>query len=227
MAPTFPAIVRSLAKAHAPLPKPVSKDPFHLILLEQVAYLAPYPKRLAAFRRLKSEIGLTPANILTAPIATLRDIAKSGGAIAFNERADRMRESARIVRDAWDGDLQRALALPLPKARKALGAFRMIGAPGADRILALCGAYPVVGLDSNALRVMQRLGFGTTSSNYNADLRSVMAAIGDDLPTSPASAAEAAAVLRVHGESVCKRTTPHCAACVLSAHCPSRVPPTR
>ena len=40
-----------------------------------------------------------------------------------------------------------------------------------------------------------------TQGVYQWASGSVMAAIGDDLPTSPASAAEAAAVLRVHGDT--------------------------
>jgi endonuclease III len=217
--PSFATVLDTLRRLHGRPIAPVSTDPFHLILWEQVAYLAPYDRRLAAYRLLESTVGLTPSRILKASDAALRKVTRTGGAIAATDRARRIQTSAKLVRDKWDGDLSPALSLPLPQARKALSAFPMIGAPGADRILAITGAHAVFSLDSNGLRVMQRLGWGETSANYNSDYRSVQAAVANELPKRAAQLVEASALQRVHGETICRRTKPNCAACPLTDTC--------
>lgn len=216
---TLAWVGRTLGRFHGRPPRPVSLDPFRLILYEQVAYLVPESRRRAAFRRLRTEVGLTPDAILATPAATLRAIARAGGAIGVMERADRIRRSAELVARRWGGDLRRALALPLKEARQALTAFPMIGAPGADRILALTGAHAVFGLDSNGLRVCLRLGWGKETANYATTYRNVQTAMAAALPARPARLAELAAQLRRHGETVCRRSAPDCLACPLALHC--------
>ena len=70
----------------------------------------------------------------------------------------RLKDAALRVLDDFGGDLDQVLSWPAAKARKALTAFPMIGAPVADRILLFCGAVPTLAPDSNALRVLIRLG---------------------------------------------------------------------
>lgn len=166
--PTLKRVLLTLGRYHGHPQKPVSKDPFRLILYEQVAYLVPEVKRREAFRRLQDEVGLTPKAILAAPEDRLLAIARAGGSIGAKLRAERLRRSAEIARDGWRGNLRSALKLPLAKARRALVAFPMIGQGGADRILAITGAYPVFGLDSNGLRVLLRLGWGKEGRSYAA-----------------------------------------------------------
>lgn len=213
------AVLGTLERQQGKVPKPISKDPFHLVLFEQVAYLVPEPRRRGAFKRLAAEVGLTPAAILGAGKGRLESIARDGGAIAAPTRAERMRESARRVLEDWDGDLRSALSLPLPKARRALAAFPMIGPPGADRILAVTGAHAVLGLDSNGLRTLLRLGWGREARGYAASYRSVQSAIADELPKSPERLAAASALLKVHGETVCRRSEPECGICPLTGMC--------
>src|SRR5213593_597653 len=136
------ALVPSLRKAIAALRRhygkpspPISRNPFHLILWEQVGYLVPDAQRRHAFAALRREVGLQPAAILAAPNAELEAITRLGGPIAVRVRAARLRASAELVLGRWDGDLRAALRLPLPHARHALAEFSMIGEPGADKIL--------------------------------------------------------------------------------------------
>ncbi len=85
------------------------------------------------------------------------------------------------------------------RARAALAAFPMVGPPGADRILAATGSHAVFGLDSNALRVLLRIGWGHEQRGYSATYRSVQSAIAAELRPQPSWLAAAAAVLRRHG----------------------------
>ena len=216
---TLPWVLLALEEYYGRPPEPISTDPFALILWEQVAYLAREPTRRAAFERLRQEVGLTPASIRRAPVATLRRIARLGGAIAAPLRAERMRRSAEIVKTQWNDELREALSLPLAKARQALTAFPMIGPPAADRILAITGAHPVLALDSNALRVLLRLGWGTALRNYAATYRSAQEAIGPHIPTRASDLSMAADLLRQHGSTLCRRTTPRCKQCPLAPRC--------
>jgi len=216
---SFARIIGILSRFQGGPPKPVTRDPFQLILLEQVAYLATDERRLEAYRKLEREVGLTPEAIAAAPASRLTAIARFGGATAAADRAGRMKESAELVLSRWDGRLRKALALPLAQARKALAAFPMIGPPGADRILAASGTHAVLGLDSNGLRVLLRLGWGQDSGQYAKSYRSVQEAVAPVLPAEPRALDAAAAVLRRHGQEICRRSAPACEVCPVMTLC--------
>jgi hypothetical protein len=84
---------------------PPARDPFALVLYENVAYLVSDDRRERAFRELKKRVGLRPADVLTAPIGTLTEITALGGIFA-DLRARRLQESARLVRDEFGGNLR-------------------------------------------------------------------------------------------------------------------------
>ena len=107
----------------------------------------------------------------------------------------------------------RGVHLPLAEAKKQLKRIHGIGDPGAEKILLLTRSYPVLGLDSNGVRVLTRLGYGTGGKTYAATYKSATTA------RSPSSGGhrqliDAHLVLRHHGQAVCKTSTPRCAACV-------------
>ncbi|MBI3791646.1 MAG: hypothetical protein HY275_12320 [Gemmatimonadetes bacterium] len=222
--PKLADIIRRLAASLGPPPVPFPAEPFALVLWEQVAYLADDATRLTAFRRLEREVGLAPEDIVHAKPQLLTAIARAGGAIAAPDRARRMVESAEIVLRDFAGDLGRALALPTADARKALSRFRMIGEPGADAILARCGAARLVPLDSNALRVVTRLGFVAQQKDYRRWYRAAREVVTVPRGQGAAWGARAGALLRRHGQQTC-RARPDCDACVLRARCPSARPP--
>ena len=218
---TVQAIIRRLAEHLGPPPAPFPVDPFELILWEQVGYLAADPKRRAAFEALRTRVGLAPRDIVRAKPATLTAIARLGGSIAPDLRAERMVASAERVLREWGGDLTRVLALPLAEARTALAAFPMIGEPGADKILAWNNAATLVPLDSNALRVVTRLGFVSEAKDYRVWYRAARAALVVPRRATARWCADAGQLLRRHGQETCRRTAPKCGACVLRTGCPS------
>ena len=138
---SFRKAVEQLEDHYGPPSPPVTRDPFELILYENIAYLVSDDRREKAFRELKKRVGLRPADVLTAPLEQLAEITALGG--IFPElRARRLQESARMVRDEFGGNLRRALALDPAQARKALRKFPVIGEPGADKILLFTGTVP-------------------------------------------------------------------------------------
>jgi len=108
---------------------------------------------------------------------------------------------------------------PLPEARKALMKFPSIGAPGAEKILLLSGSHPVLGLDSNGLRVLIRLGYGREGKSYAASYRSAQEAAAPRLEPRCDRLIRAHLLLRRHGQTLCRRSRPRCEACPVASVC--------
>jgi endonuclease III len=213
-------VLRSLRKYYGTPPRAISSDPFRLILWEQVAYLVPESRRRQAYAALRTQVGLTPAAILAAPQSTLLRITHLGGAIAAPARAARLRQSAELVLGRGRGGLRAALRLPLPQARRVLASFPMIGEPGADKILLFTGTARLLPLDSNGLRVVQRLGYAPDAEDYRTAYRRAQAALTPHLPRSHAALSDAYQLLRMHGQELCRRRAPRCTQCPLRPGCP-------
>lgn len=216
----LPVIVRALGRHFDP-PRPLApKDPFQLLMWEYVAYLADDRTRASAFAELKATVGLRPRDVAGAPLPVLGAVARLGGSIAVAQRALRMRDVAVTVRDKWRGRLRGVLRLPYAEARRALKAFPSIGPPGADKILLLTGAQPVLALDSNALRVLLRLGYGREHKNYATSYASAQSAAMDELPRTVPSLTTAFLLLQRHGQELCRRSAPRCTSCPVRSGCP-------
>ncbi len=214
-------LIQRLRTFHGAPVEPPTRDPYHLLLWEQVAYLASDAERLAAFRLLEERVGFAPEKILGARQSVLEGVTRKGGAIGYRQRAERLRRVAERVLEKWKGDLRTALRPPLEAARKELAKYPSIGLPGAERILLLTGADPVLGLDSNALRVLQRLGYGRAGGTWSAQYRSAQEAASAELPATVASRRPAFLLLRHHGQTICRRTAPRCGECPLLLDCPT------
>ena len=213
------AIIKRLQKHYGTPEPPPTDDPFELIVWEQVAYLANDTQRVEAFEQLALRVGLTPEKILAADDETLLAVTRHGGAIAATDRAERLRESARLVKEQWGGDLRRVLREPFVKARKALTRFASIGEPGAEKILLFTRTHPLLALESNGLRVLVRLGYAAEQKNYSATYRAVGHDVQPELKADFDWLIAAHQLLRQHGQEICKRTQPQCQDCPVNDRC--------
>jgi len=151
------------------------------------------------------------------PESVLRDVAGRG--ILPSGSAAKLRECARLALEQ-PGVGRRVLArLPAAEAKRILRRFPSIGEPGAEKILLFAGIHPFLALDSNALRVLVRLGYGKEEKSYPATYRAVQAAATRELPESLAARRDAVALLRRHGQELCRRTAPRCEVCPLRTNC--------
>jgi endonuclease III len=215
---TLAQVVAQLSKFYgAPAPPPIT-DPFEQVLWENVAYLANDVKRAAAFSALRKTVGLRPEDILNAKPEKLLAVARMGGMVP-ELRAQRLRQSAEIVHILLKGRLNATLDESLPNAKKTLQRFPTIGEPGAEKILMFAGKYPVLGLESNGLRVLLRLGFAEEQKSYSVSYRGVKTAISGQLPGDCMSLVTAHQLLRKHGQELCKRSRPLCNECPLRDSC--------
>ena len=208
--------VKVLRRHHGP-PEPLpTADPFELILWENVAYLAAPARRREAFELLKRSVGTSPKAILSAKRQALEKVTSRG--ILKARFAAKLRECARIAVDDFGGDLGAVIRLPLESAKRALRSFPGIGEPGAEKILLFAARRALLAPDSNALRVLVRLGLvreGTSYSRTYAAARPLADAFAED----PRFLQEAHQLLQRHGQSLCKRSAPRCTECPLAREC--------
>jgi endonuclease III len=216
--PSLPKVVNLLATFYGKPDPPITTDPFELILWENVAYLVTDERRAQAFELLRKSVGTKPHAILAAPNEALLKVARLSG-MQPEKRAARLRELALIAMDEFGGALIPALRLPLPKAKKALQKFPSVGEPSAEKVLLFTRSYPVLGLESNGLRVLLRLGFGEEKKNYSASYRSVQEAIKDQLDDDYDWLIDTHLLLRHHGKELCKTNQPKCEKCPVKKNC--------
>ena len=197
---------------------PPARGALELVLWENAAYLVKDEQRERAFAELRKKVGTRAARILDAPYETLLAIASLGG-MHPERRVEKWIEIAETVVRDHDGDLERALALPTPKALRALQAFPGIGRPGAEKILLFCDVAPLPALESNGLRALLRLGFAAEEKSYDKSYRAAQAAIASELPATTAAWKRAHLLLRRHGQELCKNSAPQCEDCPLTKDC--------
>jgi endonuclease-3 len=217
--PSLHKIVSRLVKHYGKRKAPITTDPFELVLLENVAYLVSEERREDAFTALREHCGTKPHEILAASNENILKVTRLGG-MHPEQRVHRLKEIALIAMNDFAGDLRQSLTVvSLTKAIQALRKFPSIGEPSAEKILLFAGVYPVLGLESNGLRVLLRLGFGEEKKNYTASYKSVQEAIKPDLKEDFAWLIDAHSLLRQHGKELCKTNNPKCDECPISSDC--------
>jgi len=77
----------------------------------------------------------------------------------------------------------------------------------------------VLGLESNGLRVLLRLGFAEEQKSYAASYRAIKQALSGQLPSDCKWLTGAHQLLRKHGQELCKRSRPLCNECPLKDSC--------
>jgi endonuclease-3 len=194
-----------------------SSDPFELILWENVAYLANDERRARAMQQLRRTVGTRPEDILKASPEEL--VGAGGHGILPTNSAAKLRRSAQIAVDEFDGNLGPILRLPVSKAKRALRRFPGIGEPGAEKILLVTRRHGFLAPDSNALRVMVRLGICPSNLSY-AKTYAAARDIGErELGGDIDLLITARGVLRRHGQVTCRNSTPKCEECILRSGC--------
>jgi endonuclease III len=214
--PQLKPVVRALLRVYGDIAPKVT-DPFEMILLENAAYLVPDDKRLEIFKALREEFGATPEAILEHEADQIASVIESGGMRPLM-RANKLIDASKIAQSIGLDSLARAIKTDATRAKKLLRRFPGVGEPYADRILLFAGVSLTLAPDSNALRVLVRLGFATEEKNYSKMYQAATDATTGQL-TDASFARSAHMLLRRHGQEVCKRTAPLCDVCAVRSEC--------
>jgi endonuclease III len=213
----FARTLSLLLKTYGSPAIPEPPDPFEMIVWENCAYLVDDERRARTFEELRERIGVTPTQLLASGVRSIESAIADGG-MQPAHRAAKVFRCAEIAMELADGDLARALDDADEKAqRRLLKRFPGIGDPGADKILLLAGYSRAPALDSNGLRVLERLHAISASSSYAAGYRAGVTYLAEQ----KVDPLEAFGLLREHGRTLCKRTNPRCPECPLRKSCPS------
>ncbi len=196
---------------------PVS-GPLEMILWENIAYLVNDARRKSTFEAFKKQIGVSAQQVFAASAKNLKQALSDGG-IILDQRVKKLSMIGKILMEDFGGDLNQVLDFPTDKAKKALQLFPGVGEPVAEKILLFCRRLPVLALESNGLRALLRLGFGTEQKNYRATYRSVQEAVQPELIHDYEWLIRAHQLLRIHGQELCKRNKPRCQICPLLIVC--------
>ncbi|PYQ68378.1 MAG: hypothetical protein DMF53_00270 [Acidobacteria bacterium] len=219
MSPDLQDQLARLEAFYGPPELPAATDPFEMILWESVAYLVDDERRARVFARLREEVGLLPLEISTTPPEVLAEVIKDGG-MQPEHRAGKLLAAAEEALDIGLDRLEKLIRTAPDKASKELRRFPGIGEPGADKLLLFSHAKRTLAPESNALRVLVRLGFGEgDEKNYSRMYRSAVKAVAPKLPEDFAWLISAHQLLRRHGQEVCKRSVPLCEVCPLTEGC--------
>jgi|SRR6516162_7802355 len=213
----FSRLIDLLAQHYGEPAPPDVTEPFAMILWENVAYLANDTKRSQAFEELRAKTGLTPAGIRKAKDSVLLAIAGKG--IVPGAAVEKLRRAAEIARDSFGDNLATILTKPVAAAKKDLQKFPAIGEPSAEKILLFNSKYPVLALESNGLRVLVRLGYAAEHKNYSTMYKGAQRALVSQMPADCEALIRAHQLLRLHGQEICKRSTPLCPTCPIRANC--------
>ena len=209
--------IDALEKRYGRPTPPRTRDPFELVLWENVAYLVDDERRARAFTQLKKTVGLRPQDVLAARGDALLTVACHG--IKPELRVGTLRRCAEIAVKEFGADVRSALELPPKEAMRKLRKFPSIGEPGAEKILLFTRTHPVFALESNGLRVLLRLGYGKESKSYGASYRSVRGGVSEEIVADCDWLIRAHLLLKRHGQETCRRSAPECEICPVQDGC--------
>ena len=208
--PSIEHVLLALASDYGEPSPPPLRSVFELLVLENVAYLVDDAARERAFAALKANVGVQPRQLLAASDEALRSV--TGAGILADHQIGKLR---RIAQLALEDDPELVRTLPLRDAKRVLMRYPSIGEPGAEKILLCARSHPVLGLESNGVRVLTRLGLVKEEKSYSRTYRNVQAfAAGMS-----GNLIRVHQLLRQHGQELCRRTNPKCAACPLRDGC--------
>ena len=200
-----------LERRHPPRDWARGMTPFEILvstILSQSTTVANERRGLEGLRRRFGRV--TPPVLADAPEeAIVQAIWHSGLA---RRKAPRIRAAAREVRDRWDGDLSKALALPIDEARDALMALPGVGPKTADVVLSMAGGQPTFPVDTHIARIARRWNL-VARGGYEATRRALEAW------TPPKKRRSWHLALIAHGRELCKARNPRCDECPVRRDC--------
>jgi endonuclease-3 len=194
-------------------------DPYEFLIWWHCGYPASDATCTRGWTSLQERVGVTPQQLLKAKPATLTMALKAGGLIP-ELRTERVRLIANTVVREFNGNLARAFLQMQPdEIRRALKSLPGIADPGADRIMLFGGICAIAAVPSNATQVALRMQVGPPSDSYTKDYLAGQELIEAEVSPVFAARQRAFLLLKIHGQSLCKRSTPKCDACPIAGTC--------
>jgi len=215
---TIPVLLDRLEAFHGAQAPCWPVDPYAFLIWWHCGYPASDAACERGWRALNAEVGIEPGQLLAASQARLASALKAGGMVP-ELRALRLQQIAQRVENEFGGDLRAGLVGRIAEVRKALKRFPGIADPGADRILLFGEIAPVAAVPSNCEYVAGRIRLGLERHDYGTTYREAQALIAAEVPEQFHARSRAYLLLKVHGQTLCKRAKPQCEPCPMHSSC--------
>lgn len=129
----------------------------------------------------------------------------------FNQKAIRLKNLLKLIRDTTDGDLESFFAEETTSLRRQLLSVKGIGPETADSILLYAAEKPVFVVDAYTFRILNRHDLVEECIDYHALQEQFMEALPEDVELFN----EYHALLVKLGKEFCKKSKPLCSICPL------------
>ena len=185
--------------------------PFEVLIstvLSQSTTVANERRGLEDLRRRVQTI--TPERLAETPVEEIAAAIYHAG--LARQKAPRIRAIAAAIRDRWDGQVDRILALPTDAARAELMALPGVGPKTADVVLAMSGGHLTFPVDTHIARIARRWNL-----SRRKDYESIRAALEAWTPHEKRKAWHLAII--AHGRVLCKARNPRCPDCPVRRDC--------
>jgi len=193
-------------------------DPFLILVQTVLSQNTNWRNTKVAFNRLAKKFR-TPERLAKADVRTIQRLIKPAG--LHQMKSLRLKQIARAICDAYNGDLSALLRKPLLEARNELLALPGVGYKTTDCILLFAAKRDVLPVDTHIFRIAKRLGVTSARDDYET----VKAKLEGLIPSGRRG--EVHMLLIQHGRRYCNARGPLCKDCPISDLCPHKSPRAR
>lgn len=187
-----------------------SHDPFPLLIATILSQNTSDRNSHRAFERLVEHFEVKPEVLARLSPEEIKPYIACAG--LHEIKSKRIVEVASNVLERFGGDLSQVLSLPLDEARKTLMSMKGVGPKTADILLSFVGKRPVIPIDTNIFRVVDRIGFAK-GRNYER----TRSALEEHVP--PEKMQGVHIFLIRLGREICKPRSPKCSVCPINGLC--------
>jgi len=186
-----------------------AKDPFKILLSIILSQNTSEKNSIAAFKRLKEEIGTSPEILANVPLEKLEETIRISG--LYKQKAKTIK---RLAEEVLHGlDINELLTHDIKHIRQTLLSIEGIGKKTVDVLLAIYGKR-IMGIDTHAKRIAIRWGIAK-SSNYDEIQRAYV-----ELFDFVDNYDRLHKLIIILGKKFCTSRKPKCDICPINTLCP-------
>ena len=203
-------IIRELEKKFATNQSQWINKPFQVLIATILSQNTSDINSHRAFQELRKRFDIKPEVLANLKPEDIKPIIITAG--LSNIKSRRIIFASKEVLKRFSGDLSEVFKFPIIKAREALMDIKGIGPKTADIVLSFVGGFPVMPVDTNIFRVVERLGF-TQGRNYERTRKTL------ELLIPQKKLRETHSYLIQFGRNICKPRKPLCRMCPINSLC--------
>ncbi len=203
-------IVQRLEETFPPVHHYWLDDPFQVLVATVLSQNTSDRNSHRAFAQLRERFNVTPQALAQLKPQDIKPAIEIAGLSDIRSR--RIIKISEEVLKRFDGDLCKVFRLPLDEARGTLMEMEGVGPKTADVLLCFVGGFPVMPVDTNIFRVVNRLCFAK-GRNYERTRRTLERLIP------PEKLLEMHFHLLRLGREICKPRNPLCQTCPVNRLC--------